>query len=273
MVLVDTHCHLNMMIKKEFDVPLHIPFDHDIQTILVDAQKSDVSLIINVGTSIVESKNCITLAQSFAPIFATVGIHPNDIGTNWRQDLATLQLWLTNKERNKIVGVGECGLDFHYPDYNIQLQKDVFKAQIELSLEHNVALVVHSRDAYDETLRALEEYRNELKRVIMHCFSYDQHFAQQIIAWNFYLGIGATISYPKNNELRSIVTNTDLAHMVLETDAPFLPPQPMRGEKNHPKNISFIADYVAVLKETNRDTVAQVTSKNALHIFQLSNFI
>lgn len=173
------------------------------------------------------------------------------------------------KEENKIVGIGECGMDMHYPDYNLARQRDAFKAQIELALEHNLALVIHSRDAYDETLRILEEYKNNITHAVMHCFSYDQAYADTVTAWNFFLGIGGTVTYPKNNDLRSIVQNINLKHIVLETDAPFLPPQTMRGKQNHPQFIAIIAEYIAQLRGESFDAIANQTTDNALQLFGL----
>jgi TatD DNase family protein len=269
-MLVDTHCHINMMIKNSFDTPLQKSDLSKAEVIINESNAARVSVIINVGTRKVENQNCILLAQTFDSVFATVGIHPNDSDT-WQEDFALLKIWLQKKEDNKIVGIGECGIDMHYPDYNLNRQRDAFKAQIELALEHNLALVVHSRDAYDETLHILEEYKNNLSRATMHCFSYDQTFARTVTDWGFMLGIGGTITYPKNNELRAVVTSTDLKNLVLETDAPFLPPQAIRGKQNHPKEIANIAQFVADLRGESFETITQQTTQNALQLFNLIN--
>ncbi|HSC25031.1 MAG TPA: TatD family hydrolase [Candidatus Babeliales bacterium] len=267
-MLIDTHCHINMMIKKTFDTPLEKSDLPNAQTILEQAQKENVSIIINVGTRSIENSNCILLAQTFNAIFATVGIHPNDSDT-WQEDFILLKKWLLKKTENKIVGIGECGIDFHYPDYNFNRQRDAFKAQIELALEHDLALIIHSRDAYDETLRIVEEYKNNLTRTVMHCFSYDQSFAATVTDWRFMLGIGGTITYPKNNILRDIVQSIDIKNIVLETDAPFLPPQSIRGKQNHPKEIATIAHFIAELRGESFENIAKQTTKNALTLFNL----
>lgn len=268
-MLIDTHCHINMMVKKGFDEPLSKDELNDAQSIIHDAQQLDVTTIINVGTSLVESHNCIALAKRYDAVHAVIGIHPNDLTVHWFDDFKILQSLMKEKELNKIVGIGETGLDRHYPDYNLQRQKDAFKAHIELALEHNVGLVVHTRDAGEETLRCLEEYKGHITRGIIHCFSEDQTFADTVIEWNFALGIGGTITYPKNSALRDIVVNTSLEHIVLETDAPFLPPQIIRGKQNAPLYIRSIAEYIAKLKETSFDEVAQATTQNAQRIFGL----
>ena len=267
-MLIDTHCHINMMIKSSFDTPLKksdLPKAH---IIIEQANAANVSTIINVGTRSIENDNCILLAQTFDSVFATVGIHPNDSDT-WQKDFALLKRWVQKKEDNKIVGIGECGIDMHYPDYNLNRQRDAFKAQIELALENDLALVIHSRDAYDETLQILEEYQHNLSRAVMHCFSYDQAFAKTVTDWNFVLGIGGTVTYPKNNDLRTIVEAIDIKNIVLETDAPFLPPQVIRGQQNHPKEIATIAHFIADLRGESFESIAEQTTKNALNLFNL----
>ena len=268
-MLIDTHCHINMMIKKRFDILIDDSAFSAAQTIVQDAEKNGVGIIINVGTSLIESKNCITLAQWFKNNYAVVGIHPNDATDTWQKDLAEITTFLKEKEAHKIVGIGECGLDFHYPGFNLQRQKDAFRAQIELALTHDVGLVVHSRDARDETLRVLEEYKGQMQRGIIHCFSEDRAFAQQVIQWDYAIGLGGTISYPKNKELREVATTVPLASIVLETDAPFLPPQPMRGKRNSPSSIAYIAEYLAELSNITTKEVAEVSTKRAQQIFGL----
>ncbi|MEX0849470.1 MAG: TatD family hydrolase [Candidatus Dependentiae bacterium] len=268
-MFVDTHCHINIMVKKTFDTPL-TPNDFSLaQEIITSAHTQNVTTIINVGTSLIESNNCIQLAQKFKNNYAVIGIHPNDITSDWQDELKTIDILAKNKNELNIVGIGECGLDFHYPDFNVQKQKDVFKEQIELSLKHNLALVVHTRDARDETLQVIEEYHKEISRGIIHCFSEDLAFAQQVIDWGFALGLGGTITYPKNNHLREVAQSVPLSSIVLETDAPFLPPQSMRGKKNSPVNIPIIAQYLAELRAISIDEVAQQTTDNANRIFGL----
>ena len=268
-MLVDTHCHINTMIKKTFDVPLQENDFAPAQEIIMQASAHDVTKIINVATSLVESLNCVALAKRFDNIWSTVGIHPNDCTNNWRADMDAIKKLVQNKKENKIVGIGECGVDKHYPEYNLQRQFDAFKMQIELALEHDLALVIHSRDAPDETLKVLHEYKNDIKQGVIHCFSYDQYFADEALAMNFVLGIGGTITYPKNDFLRNVVKNVGLNNIVLETDAPFLPPQIIRGKKNHPLHIKTIAEYVANLLEKPYQEVAERTTDNALKVFHI----
>jgi TatD DNase family protein len=265
--LIDTHCHLNMMVKKEFDVLLTQEQIASAQTIIDDAKRANVNYIINVGTSLIESSNCVSLAQTYKNVYASVGIHPNDATATWQKDLTEIKKLL--QKTDKVVAIGECGIDRHYPDYNLSRQQDAFKAQIELALENNLALIVHTRDAADETLAILEQYRGSGIRGVIHCFSEGSAFAKDVIDRGYYIGIGGTLTYPKNNALREICTSIDLKHIILETDAPFLPPQSMRGQQNSPKNIQLIAQFLAALRNESLEDVALKTTNNALKLFAI----
>ena len=266
-MLTDTHCHINLMIKKKFDVNLTKHEVDSAKTIIQDAHQENVKTLVTIGTSLVESSNCIKLAQHYPSVFAVVGIHPNDARSRWHEEFEKIRLLTQEKKTNKIVGIGETGLDFYWPNYNKQRQLDLFKAHIELSLENDLALVVHMRNAQEEVLHALEPYKKEITRGIMHCFSGDQSYADDIISLGFALGIGGIITYPKNTVLRSVVKSIPSNKIVLETDAPYLPPQIIRGKPNHPKYIKTIADYIANLREEPLDILAQQTTKNAHTIF------
>lgn len=268
-MLTDTHCHLNMLIKKEFDVPMPSNFKELTQPILDTAKQADVTRIINVGTSVPESQNCIDLATTFDNCWATIGTHPNDLKKNWKEDIATYKKWLTSKETYKIVGIGEIGLDYHYPNYNKQMQYDGLRAQIELALEHDLAIVIHTRDAGPEVLQVLEEYKNNGIRGIIHCFSENQDFANFAIELGFVLGIGGPLTYPQNNTLREIFKTVPLEKIALETDAPFLPPQSIRGKRNSPAQIATIAKYLAELRGITLDQVSQATQATVNYIFRL----
>lgn len=268
-MLVDTHCHLNMLVKKEFDVHLTTSQINDAKKFIDEATSAGVTKIINVGTAVIESQNCIELAKEYPNVWATVGIHPNDLEVTWEKQIEEIQNMVVNKKTNKICGIGEIGMDKHYPKYDINRQASAFRKQIELALESDLAIVVHSRDAREETLEVLKEYKGAIKRGIIHCFSEDLDFAKQVIDMGFHLGIGGTTTYPKNDALRSIVQEISLDNIVLETDTPFLPPQAIRGQKNTPAQIKNIATYIANLKNCSLETVAQKTTANTEKIFKI----
>ncbi len=272
-MFIDTHCHINTMIKKEFDVPLPYNFESLAKTVLHQAAAQRVTQIINVGTSLIESINCVILAKTFPNVWATIGTHPNDLSDSWKNDIIAYKKMLQTTDKDTIVGIGEIGLDYHYPEFNKQRQYDAFRSQIELALEFDLAIVIHTRDAHDETLRVLEEYKQNSIRGIIHCFSETADFAKTAQELGFLLGIGGPLTYPKNQFLRDIFTSVPLTSIVLETDAPFLPPQYMRGKPNSPSQIAFIAQYLADLRKISVDEVAQVTTDNAHKLFRIEKVV
>lgn len=265
--LVDSHCHLDAMVKPTFNTPIKTDEFEKIRHIIDEAATHSVTKILNVGTSLIESENSIQIAQRFTHVHAAIGIHPNDLTDSWKEDLAKLSQYLIKKQELKIVAIGECGMDKHYPGYNIARQTDAFKMQIELALEHNLALVVHTREAPEETLRCLEVYKSQGLRGTIHCFSEDLSFAQLAISWGFVLGIGGTVTYPKNAVLRAVVRAVSIRNIILETDAPFLPPQIIRGKPNHPKYIETIAHYIADMLTIPLQEVASTTNASIQRIF------
>ncbi|MGB8468358.1 MAG: TatD family hydrolase [Candidatus Babeliales bacterium] len=268
-MLIDTHCHINLMVKKEFDRALNALEIAHATDIIEAARVHDVTTILNVGTSVIESKNSVALAQAYKNVYAAIGIHPNDATEQWRADVQELHALVQEKEKNNIVAVGEIGFDKHYPDYNIQRQKDVFRAQVDMALASNLPILIHSRDATDETLYAIDEYSKQGLRGVVHCFSDPLPIAHEYITRNFLIGMGGTVTYPKNHALRTVATTVPLEKIVLETDAPYLPPQELRGKQNHPQYIQVIARFIAQLRGESYEHVAQVTTDNANGLLRL----
>ncbi len=265
--LIDTHCHINIMVKKIFDTPLTQEHLVAAKIIVDQAIAHRVTQIINVGTSVIESKNCVLLAQTFNSCFAAVGIHPNDCTSEWKNEVKEIEKLILNDWEKRIVAIGECGLDFHYPDFDLQRQKDAFRAQIELALKYDLPLIVHTRAAAQETLGVIDEFRDKKLRGVIHCFSEDLAFAQECIARSFVLGIGGPLTYPKNEELRRVFSSVPLESIILETDAPYLPIQPMRGKENHPMYIEAVAVFLAQLRNDTIENIAHTTTDNAHKLF------
>jgi len=271
-MLIDTHCHVNIMVKEKFDTPLNEKNFEEATKIAEEANQAGVNHIINVGTSVIESLNCINLAQRNDHMYAAIGIHPSDCTQTWQQELKEIEKLIEDKTDNKIVAIGECGIDLHHQQHNLESQKELFKAQIELSLKHKLPLSIHMRDATETVFSVLEAYAKEDLKGVIHCFSEDQKFADYVIKLGFVIGIGGAITYPNNGRLRSVVSNIPLKKIILETDAPYLPPQVIRGKENHPKHIADIAKYIANLKKQSFGFVAEITTNTAFEVFKLSDF-
>lgn len=269
-MLIDTHIHIPLMIAMtsleltEQDIVL-------IQELLKEAQQQRVNKMITIGTMYQDSMQNIAIARHFSSVYATVGIHPTEINELTSEHIAVFENILAKKDdvAGTIVGIGECGVDLYHKHATVIQQQDVFRMQIELALRYDLPVVIHSREAADETLRCLDEFKETNLRGIIHCFSYDASIAREFIQRNFVLGIGGTLTYPKNDVLRAIMREVLPHQFVLETDAPFLPPQPWRGKKNHPQYIAYIAEYIAELRVTTPEHIAQTTTHSAQQIFTI----
>lgn len=268
-MFIDTHCHLNIMAKKEFDTLLLPEQFTIIQQIVDQAKMSGVGAIVNVGTSLPESINSVEIAKKFQHVYAAVALHPCDCTDSWKKDFEEIKKLVIRKEENKIVAIGETGLDFYHKPFEKQRQQDAFKAQIELALEFNLPLSFHVREAGDEFLKVLEEYVKEIKNGVIHCFSQKADFAKIVVDWGLFVGIDAPIGYPKNDWLREVVAGIPLDNIVLETDAPFLPPVEYRGKQNSPVYLPLFAKIIADLKGISLEELEKVTTMNAITLFDL----
>ena len=266
-MLIDTHCHLEMMLQYEQIATISKENYQTVEKIIDDAKNNNVTTLVTIGTTYERCLHGVTFAQKYDPVFATIGIHPCDITDSWQEELKKLAQLIPDK-KNKIVGIGETGLDFYHPGFNVELQKKVFRHQIELALTHNLAIVVHSRSAIDETLQILQEYKKNNLRGVIHCFGENISVARDIQQLNFMMGIAAIITYPKNESLRDAVRTLQLDNMVFETDSPFLPPQHLRGKQNSPAQVYTVAQYCAELLNLPLETVAEKTTKHAQTLFQ-----
>ena len=271
---IDTHCHLDVLLRMNFDEILQQREIDAIGDLIQKAERKGVTDLISVGTNVPVSRNAVALANCYSGVWATVGLHPTDTHENWREDMKIFKQLLNEDEQKNIVGIGETGIDLLRDPSALELQKDVFKAQIELALEHELPLVLHIRDqigvdrSAEHALRVLEGFGKGIKAVL-HCFQQSQAIADEAIARGFYLGVDAPIDYPKNEWLRSIIAVAPLERLVLETDSPFLPPQALRGTKNVPEAVVYIASKIAELKGCTQEHVAAVTTANARRLFSI----
>ncbi|MBN2267579.1 MAG: TatD family hydrolase [Candidatus Babeliaceae bacterium] len=259
-MLIDTHCHLEMVAEDLSSV----------KEVVAEAQRADVLRMITVGTTVSTSSQAIQFAKLFeGTVWATVGLHPCDGHAGWRDDLAQLRLLIEGDTKHYVVAVGETGLDFYHPGEHRQYQESLFHAQIELAIEKKLPLVIHTRNSFDATMTILESYRAENILGVVHCFSEGIDDAWRVFDLGFLIGIGGPVTYPKNGSLRSVVGAAGLDHLLLETDAPFLPPQAIRGKKNSPREIATIARFISELLKVDFVDVAQKTTSNAESLFCL----
>ncbi|AGB40094.1 hydrolase, TatD family [Halobacteroides halobius DSM 5150] len=253
-MLIDTHAHL--------DFPR---FDNDRDKVILDAYRAGIKQVINVGADMKSSRNSVELAQEYNFIVASVGVHPHEAKSFTDQDYQELK---NLASQNEVVAIGEMGLDYHYDNSPRQEQQEAFRKQLQLAQEVDLPVIIHSREAQEDTLKILKEEATNLEGVL-HCFAYDLEVAREVIDLGFYVALGGVLTFGSAKDLRMVVPNLSLDRILIETDAPYLTPEPHRGERNEPKYVKEVAKKIAKLKNTNLEAVAKQTTKNAKKLFKL----
>ncbi|HOO96213.1 MAG TPA: TatD family hydrolase [Caldisericia bacterium] len=251
MELIDTHAHLN-----------HYDFKDETQTLLRHARDSQVVRIINVGYDIESSQASVNLAQKYAPIYATVGMHPHD-AKKWNNETADRIRFMLNQE--KVLGIGEIGLDFYRNLSDPKLQEKCFREQLDIATETESLVVIHSRDAWGETVRILSDY--DIKRLVLHSFSGDSLVAKWAFDRGYYLSFNGSITYPRKQDMYSIIENMPEELILLETDCPYLAPVPLRGKRNEPAYIRHVAIKISNIRDISLEKAAEITTRNAKRLF------
>jgi len=261
-LLIDTHCHL------DFD-----SYAGDLLAVLTRAAEAGVIAIVNPGTDLDRSATACDLAAAHAPIFAAVGIHPNSTADFSPEQLAVVRALAA---REKVVAVGEIGLDYYRERSPKAVQRRAFEAQLALAGELSLPVIVHNRQADDDVLALLETWVGGLNNGplkerpgVLHSFSAPFHVAERALASGFYIGVTGPVTYKKADELRHIVARLPVDRLLIETDGPFLAPHPHRGERNEPAYVRHIADRIAALRLIDLETVAAQTTANARRLFGL----
>ena len=252
-MFIDTHCHL--------DFP---EFDNDREDVIVRSKKSGIDYLINIGSSLKGSQSSLELAGRYEYMYAAVGVHPHDAdGFDEKTHSAIKEL----AAKDKVVAIGETGLDYYRNYSKADNQKALFKSLILLAKDLNLPLVIHSRLADADTLEIL---KNAMPvRGVVHCFSGDEDFLKACLDLGLLISFTCNITYKKADNLRRIVKKVALDKFLLETDAPYLSPQGSRGKRNEPINVKIAAETVAQIKELSAEEVAKVTSDNAKIFFNL----
>ena len=255
MKLIDTHCHLYSDEFKE-----------DIENIIIRADNEGITKMYLPAIDSESHDSMMNLAANYPEkCFAMMGLHPCCIKENFEQELLMVKHWLTIKS---FAAIGEIGLDFYHDSNFATQQFKAFSTQMEWAILFDKPIVIHTRNAMQETINLVKEFVPKGIRGIFHCFSGSYESAKEIINAGFYLGIGGVLTY-KNSGLPEVLKKIDLKHLVLETDAPYLSPVPFRGKRNESSYLKYIAAKLAEVKEVSIETVAAATTANAEKIFGL----
>ena len=237
-----------------------------VQDVFREARRRGVVNIIECGDSIETSKEVSKYASEFYNlVYAAVGIHPQNDDEFNEKNMIILENLI---KRKGVVAIGEIGLDYHFPNTDKERQIKLFRRQLSLAEKYNLPVIVHSRDAIQDTYDILKEY--QVKGVI-HCFSGSLEMAKLFIRLGFYLGIGGAVTFNNSLNLVDVVKNIRLECLLLETDSPFMSPVPLRGSKNVPWNVSYVAEKIADIKEMYSIDVVRTTTNNAITLFDLKS--
>ncbi|MEW6003110.1 MAG: TatD family hydrolase [Nitrospirota bacterium] len=251
--LIDTHCHLEME-----------EFDQDRETVIQRATDNGIEAIITIGSDLEGNLGGLELAERYDLIYASVGIHPHDAKDFTEDIYLKLREW-TSKE--KVVAIGETGLDYHYDNSPREIQREVFRRHLLFAKEIGLPVVIHSRDAKKDTLEILSE--SGVNRGVLHCFSGDIDMAERAMSMGFYISIAGPVTFKNARRLREITKAIPDDYLLIETDAPYLTPEPLRGKRNEPSYLVHTAKVISEIRNITPDDMARITTLNARRLFRI----
>lgn len=262
-MIYETHAHYD---DKKFDMDRVELLSHLLK-------ENNIGKIVNVGASIESSKTSMDLAHTYENVYAAIGVHPEDVYDLTEEDFE----WLSSQTSDdKVVAIGEIGLDYYWCKDEGQrtLQRQWFMRQLELAKMVDLPVIIHSRDACQDTMEILKDYKRQDKTPgIIHCFSYTKEIAKEYIKRGWYIGVGGVVTFKNGKKLVETVEDIPLESIVLETDCPYMAPEPHRGQRNSSIYLRYVVDKIAQIKGVSAEEVEKVTYENALRIYTKSKGI
>jgi len=251
-MIIDSHCHLD-----------YEPLIKNIDQVLLNAKKNDIAKLLTIGTSLESSQKVLDIVNKYSNVYGAIGIHPNSTTGNLEKLDGILALKNSN---NKIIAFGETGLDYFYKRSEKNDQIFAFEKHIEFSVAKNVPVIIHTREADDDTISIIKKYYKKTNFLI-HCFTGTLDFAKKLLDLNCIISFSGIITFKKSNNLREVVKYVPLERMLIETDSPYLSPDPFRGKSNEPANVKIVAETVASIKQISFREVASSTTENFENFF------
>ena len=253
-MLFDSHAHLN-----------DARFDEDREALIQKLQEEHVDLVLNPGADIETSISSVELANKYDFIYAAVGVHPHDVKDLDDTAIDTLRKLATENE--KVVAIGEIGLDYYYDNSPREVQKEWFKKQIELANELKLPIIIHDRDAHGDTFEIIKSTKSPEIGCVLHCYSGNVELAREYVKMGCYISISGTVTFKNNKKTKEVVREIPLDRLLIETDSPYMAPTPHRGKRNDPSLVQFVADTIAVEKGISYEKVCEATKENAKKFF------
>lgn len=248
-MIIDTHCHV-------------IDLEYDNIDEIINRFKDNIMIIS--GYDSISNRNVVDIVKKYKNVYGTLGFHPSEVDKFSEEEFNYIK---NNINNSKIVGIGEIGLDYHYGSNNKEKQIKMFKSLLDLAQSENISVVIHTRDAAQDTMNILKNYK---LKVDIHCFGYSLEIAKECIKRGYRLGIGGVLTFKNSKKLVEIVSNIPIENILIETDSPYLTPEPFRGKKNEPFYLSYVIDKISEIKKISIDEVKKITTKNAKEQFDLN---
>ena len=251
--MIDSHCHLD-----------HEPLKSDLSNIIKRSKDVGIEKLLTISTSVESFQKIKNIINEDEIIFGTIGIHPHETDNN---EISIDYIVKSFEENPKIIGIGETGLDFYYNNSDKEKQIKSFKKHIEASIKTNSPLIVHSRNAEDETFEILNKYQGEKLKILMHCFTGSKNFAEKLLKLNAFFSASGIITFKNSIDLQETFKILPLEKILIETDSPYLAPVPNRGKKNEPSFLSYTAQKLADIKDVSKKEITKITTKNFNNLF------
>ena len=251
--MIDSHCHLD-----------HEPLKSDLSNIIKRSKDVGIEKLLTISTSVESFQKIKNIINEDEIIFGTIGIHPHETDNN---EISIDYIVKNFEENPKIIGIGETGLDFYYNNSDKEKQIKSFKKHIEASIKTNSPLIVHSRNAEDETFEILNKYQGEKLKILMHCFTGSKNFAEKLLKLNAFFSASGIITFKNSIDLQETFKILPLEKILIETDSPYLAPVPNRGKKNEPSFLSYTAQKLADIKDLSKKEITKITTKNFNNLF------
>ncbi len=254
-MLVDSHCHLDMLDYDKLGL--------DMDGVIEAAKAQGVERILTIGVDLQHAQRVIDIANQYEQVFASVGLHPSE-----KVDVEpTIDDFLPFATQAKVIAIGEMGLDYYYNDSGLENQRERFRQQIRLAREVNKPIIIHTRQAPEDTITIMREEGAEQVGGVMHCFTESIELAQQALELGFYISFSGIVTFKNAQNVRDVLDIVPLDRILVETDAPYLTPVPYRGKPNQPGHVSYVAAKVAELKQVDVETLASITTANFQRCF------
>lgn len=254
-MLIDSHAHL--------DDPR---FDKDRDMLIKNLKNNGIEMVINIGADLQTSIASVSLAEKYDNIYAAVGVHPHSAK---EVDNSTIEILKTFAKRDKVVAIGEIGLDFYYDNSPRDIQRKWFKEQLALAKEVDLPVVIHTRDAAQETFDILKEAQDGSLRGVLHCYSGSPEMALEYVKMGFYISLAGPVTFKNARVAREVAKVVPLDKLLIETDCPYLTPEPYRGKRNEPIFVRYVAGTIAEVKGISFEELAKATNRNTKELFKI----